>query len=95
MDDTSTLRGSDSVPLPPTNNTLHARPYPGVTVSIMAGKKRDHSNEEAQSQSPTGATSPSQGGIKATTLVTQKVLMERVSEEEWDNSRPSCSDATL
>ncbi|EGU81611.1 hypothetical protein FOXB_07878 [Fusarium oxysporum f. sp. conglutinans Fo5176] len=60
MDDTSTLRGSDSVALPPTNNTLHARPYTGVTASIMAGKKRDHSDEEAQSQSPTEATSPSQ-----------------------------------
>ncbi|KAL5584177.1 hypothetical protein FOVSG1_015528 [Fusarium oxysporum f. sp. vasinfectum] len=79
MDDTSTLRGSDSVPLPPTNNTLHARPYPGVTASIMAGKKRDHSDEEVQSQSPTEGTSQSQGGIKATTVVTQKVLMERVS----------------
>ncbi|KAM5526916.1 hypothetical protein FOXYSP1_20749 [Fusarium oxysporum f. sp. phaseoli] len=79
MDDTSTLRRDDSFPLPPTNNTLYARPYPGVTVSIMAGKKRDHSDEEAQSQSPTEANSPSQGGIKATTVVTQKVLMERVS----------------
>ncbi|KAI3571300.1 hypothetical protein IWW34DRAFT_898847 [Fusarium oxysporum f. sp. albedinis] len=79
MDDTNTLHGGHSVPLPPTNNTLHARPYPGVTASIMAGKKRDHSDAETKSQSRTEATSPSQGGIKATTVVTQKVLMERVS----------------
>ncbi|KAK2666589.1 hypothetical protein RAB80_017706 [Fusarium oxysporum f. sp. vasinfectum] len=79
MDNTNTLHGGHSVPLPPTNNTLHARPYPGVTASIMAGKKRDHSDEEAQSQSPTEGTSPSRGEIKATTVVTQKVLMERVS----------------
>ncbi|WKT54436.1 hypothetical protein QSH57_005020 [Fusarium oxysporum f. sp. vasinfectum] len=64
---------------PPINNSLHARPYTGVTASITAGKKWDHSDEEAQSQSPTEETSPSQGGVKATTVVTQKVLREKVS----------------
>jgi hypothetical protein len=94
-DDTSTLRGDDGIPLPSPSRSLHPRAYPAVSVSIIAGKKSDDHDEEPRSPRRAETVVTNKGGIQATTVVTQQVTMERVSEEEWDTNRPSCSEATL
>jgi hypothetical protein len=91
MDDTSTLR-KDEVPLPSITQK-HYRTYPGVSVSIKAEQGQNHS-DEAASQSPMEPSSPSRG-IKATTVVTQEIVVERRADDEWSHGRPSDSDATL
>ncbi|RKK19856.1 hypothetical protein BFJ65_g6568 [Fusarium oxysporum f. sp. cepae] len=91
MDDTSTLR-KDEVPLPSITQE-HYRTYPGVSVSIKAEQGQNHS-DEAASQSPMEPSSPSRG-IKATTVVTQEIVVERRADDEWSHGRPSDSDATL
>ncbi|KAF5724170.1 integral membrane protein [Fusarium mundagurra] len=91
MEDTSTLR-KDEVPLPSITQK-HYRTYPGVSVSIKAEQGQNHS-DEAASQSPMEPSSPSRG-IKATTVVTQEIVVERRADDEWSHGRPSDSDATL
>lgn len=91
MDDTSTLR-KDEVPLPSITQK-HYRKYPGVSVSIKAEQGQNHS-DEAASQSHMEPSSPSRG-IKATTVVTQEIVVERRADDEWSHGRPSDSDATL
>ncbi|KAG4263644.1 hypothetical protein FPRO06_06168 [Fusarium proliferatum] len=91
MEDTSTLR-KDEVPLPSITQK-HYRTYPGVSVSIKAEQGQNR-GDEAASQSPLEPSSPSRG-IKATTVVTQEIVVERRADDEWSHGRPSDSDATL
>ncbi|KAM5526921.1 hypothetical protein FOXYSP1_20754 [Fusarium oxysporum f. sp. phaseoli] len=75
MDDTTTLR-KDEAPLPPINRRRYSRGYPGVSVSIQAEQGQKHSSE-TERQSPLEPGSPRHGGIKATIVVTQEVVVER------------------
>ncbi|KAL7755561.1 hypothetical protein ACKLNR_014659 [Fusarium oxysporum f. sp. zingiberi] len=91
MDDTTTLR-KDEVPLSSISHQRYSRGYPGVSVSIKAERGQNQSDE---TQSPLEPSSPIHGGIKATTVVAQEVVVERVADDEWSHGRPSDSDATL
>ncbi|TVY75316.1 Satratoxin biosynthesis SC1 cluster protein 4 [Fusarium oxysporum f. sp. cubense] len=91
MDDTTTLR-NDEDPLSSISHRRYSRGYPGVSVSIKAERGQNQSDE---TQSPLEPSSPIHGGIKATTVVTQEVVVERVADDEWSHGRPSDSDATL
>ncbi|KAM0079672.1 hypothetical protein ACKRZS_007904 [Fusarium odoratissimum] len=72
MDDTTTLR-KDEVPLSSISHRCYSRGYPGVSVSIKAEQGQSQSDE---TQSPPEPSSPIHGGIKATTVVTQEVVVE-------------------
>ncbi|KAF9777323.1 hypothetical protein IL306_004454 [Fusarium sp. DS 682] len=92
IDDTTTLR-KDEVPLPPISRRRYSRGFAGVSVSIQAEGQK-HSSE-TETQSPLEPSSPSHGGIKATTVVTQEIVVERRPDDEWSHGRHSDSDATL
>ncbi|KAG7407951.1 hypothetical protein Forpi1262_v018078 [Fusarium oxysporum f. sp. raphani] len=85
MDDTTTLR-KDEVPLSSISHRRYSRGYPGVSVSIKAEQGQNQSDE---TQSPLEPSSPIHGGIKATTVVTQEIVVERVADGEWSHGRPS------
>ncbi|EXA29207.1 hypothetical protein FOVG_19266 [Fusarium oxysporum f. sp. pisi HDV247] len=85
MDDTTTLR-KDEVPLSSISHRRYSRGYPGVSVSIKAEQGQNQSDE---TQSPLEPSSPHHGGIKATTVVTQEIVVERVADGEWSHGRPS------
>ncbi|EWZ77612.1 hypothetical protein FOXG_21453 [Fusarium oxysporum f. sp. lycopersici 4287] len=93
MDDTTTLR-KDEAPLPPINRRRYSRGYPDVSVSMQAEQGQKHSSE-TERQSPLEPSSPRHGGIKATTVVTQEVVVERHADDAWSHGGPRDSDATL
>ncbi|KAM0547511.1 hypothetical protein ACHAPJ_010384 [Fusarium lateritium] len=95
LGDESTIYGDDSVPLPPRSPGFESRLSPAISVSITAGKGWDQRVEGSQPQHPEVAREKGKAGIQTTTVVTQKVAMGRVSEEEWDNRSPTSSDGTL
>ncbi|EXK24145.1 hypothetical protein FOMG_19117 [Fusarium oxysporum f. sp. melonis 26406] len=78
MNDTTTLR-NDEVPLSSISHRRYFRGYPGVSVSIKAEQGQNRSDE---TQSPLEPSSPIHGGVKATTVVTQEVVVERVADDE-------------
>ncbi|EXA29084.1 hypothetical protein FOVG_19372 [Fusarium oxysporum f. sp. pisi HDV247] len=90
-DDTATLH-KDEVPLSSISHRRYSRGYAGVSVSIKAEQGQNHSDETQSALEP---SSPIHGGIKATTVVTQEVVVERVADDEWSHARPSDSDAAL
>ncbi|EGU72571.1 hypothetical protein FOXB_16918 [Fusarium oxysporum f. sp. conglutinans Fo5176] len=91
MDATTTLR-KDEVPLSSISHRCYCQGYPGVSVSI---KPEQGQNQSDETQSPLEPSSPIHGGIKATTVVSQEVVVERVADDEWSHGRPSDSDANM
>ncbi|KAK2670180.1 hypothetical protein RAB80_014317, partial [Fusarium oxysporum f. sp. vasinfectum] len=81
MDDTATLRKDEAL-LPPINRRRYSRGYPGISVSIQAEQGQKHSSE-TERQSPLEPSSPHHGGIKATTVATQEVVVERHADDAW------------
>ncbi|KAJ4245513.1 hypothetical protein NW762_014022 [Fusarium torreyae] len=95
LGDESTVYGDDSVPLPPRSPGFESRLSPAISVSITAGKGWDQRVEGSRPHHPEVSREKGKAGIQTTTVVTQKVAMGRVSEEEWDTRSPTSSDGTL
>ncbi|KAM0284328.1 hypothetical protein ACHAO9_009253 [Fusarium lateritium] len=78
--DGKTTFWKDEVPLPPISHK-HYRSSAGVSVSIKAAQGQNQ-DDEAESQNPLEPSSSNHGKIKATTVVTQEVVVKRHGGDE-------------
>ncbi|KAI8416955.1 hypothetical protein FOFC_03268 [Fusarium oxysporum] len=93
--DETPLCDNDSILKPPASYRSFSRLHPTMSVNITGGQQRENNREETGHLSPESETGQSVGGIKATTVIVQKVLSKETTGEEWEMNRVSGSYETL
>ncbi|KAG7414995.1 hypothetical protein Forpi1262_v016792 [Fusarium oxysporum f. sp. raphani] len=85
--DETPLCDSDSILKLPASYRSFSRLQPTMSVNITGGQQRENNREETGHLSPESETGQSVGGIKATTVIVQKVLSKETRGEKWEMNR--------